>query len=63
MKAMVPLRVLALCSNVAFLTYGLGLGLTPVYMLHGILLPMNAWRLQQAIVHRRCARGSNRSYG
>jgi len=32
-------------------------------VLHGILLSMNAWRLQQAIVHRRCARGSNRSYG
>jgi CRP/FNR family transcriptional regulator, cyclic AMP receptor protein len=49
MRAMVPLRVLAVCSNFAFLAYGLGLGLAPVYVLHAILLPMNMWRLWQAL--------------
>ena len=30
MRAMVPLRVLAVCSNLAFFAYGLGLRLAPV---------------------------------
>ena len=47
MRAMVPLRVLAVCSNLAFFAYGLGLRLAPVCVLHGILLPMNVWRLWQ----------------
>ena len=47
MKDLVPLRVTALASNVAFLAYGLGLGLTPVWLLHAILLPVNCWRLWQ----------------
>jgi hypothetical protein len=45
MKDMVSLRVAALCSNIAFLTYGISLGLMPVIVLHAILIPMNAWRL------------------
>jgi hypothetical protein len=48
MKSMVPLRFLALCSNVAFIGYAAGLGLTPVLVLHAALLPVNAWRLWQA---------------
>jgi hypothetical protein len=47
MKDMIPLRLVAICSNVAFLTYGLGLGLAPVWLLHAILLPINCWRLWQ----------------
>ena len=49
MKDLVPLRVTALASNVAFLAYGLGLGLTPVWLLHAILLPVNCWRLWQQV--------------
>ncbi len=49
MKEMVPLRVAALCSNVAFLIYGVGLGLGPVVLLHGTLIPLNAWRLMTAL--------------
>jgi hypothetical protein len=49
MKEMVPLRVAALCSNVAFLIYGVGLGLGPVVLLHGMLIPLNAWRLMTAL--------------
>jgi hypothetical protein len=47
MREMIPLRVVAICSNIAFLTYGLGLGLTPIWLLHAILLPINCWRLWQ----------------
>ncbi len=48
-RDMVPLRVLALCSNVAFLAYGLRLGLAPVWLLHALLLPVNCCRLVQAM--------------
>jgi hypothetical protein len=47
MKDIIPLRLVAIFSNVAFLTYGLGMGLTPVWLLHAILLPINCWRLWQ----------------
>jgi hypothetical protein len=45
MKKAAPLRVLAICSNLCFLAYGIGRGLLPVMVLHGALLPINAWRL------------------
>jgi len=47
MKDMIPLRLVAVCSNVAFLIYGLALGLVPVWLLHAVLLPINCWRLWQ----------------
>jgi hypothetical protein len=47
MKDILRLRVAASVSNVAFLIYGLGLGLAPVWLLHAILLPVNLWRLWQ----------------
>jgi hypothetical protein len=49
MKNIIPLRVVAMCSNLVFMIYGLGLGLTPVWSLHAALLPMNAWRLVEAL--------------
>jgi len=49
MKNIIPLRVVAMCSNLVFIIYGLGLGLTPVWSLHAALLPMNAWRLAEAL--------------
>ena len=45
MKDMLQLRVAALCSNFAFLSYGIALHLFPVAILHAILIPMNGWRL------------------
>jgi len=45
MKDMVPLRVAAICSNVAFLVYGGVMHLAPVIALHALLLPLNVWRL------------------
>ena len=49
MKDMIPLRVAAICSNVAFLAYGGGLHLAPVIFLHSLLLPLNLWRLTTAL--------------
>jgi hypothetical protein len=48
MRNIVPLRLAALGSNIAFLIYGVALGLVPVWLLHAILLPVNGWRLWQA---------------
>jgi hypothetical protein len=47
MRQMVPLRVVAICSNVAFFSYAVLLGLPPVAILHATLLPVNLWRLGQ----------------
>lgn len=49
MKDMVKLRLVAICSNVVFLVYGLSLGLAPVWLLHAVLLPLNLWRLAQVL--------------
>jgi hypothetical protein len=49
MKDIIPLRLMALASNVAFLVYGIGLGLAPIWLLHAILLPVNCWRLWQQL--------------
>ena len=49
MKSIIPLRVVAMCSNLVFIIYGLGLGLTPIWCLHAALLPMNAWRLVEVL--------------
>jgi hypothetical protein len=40
MRDVVPLRLAAMCSNLAFIAYGLALGLAPVWLLHELLLPM-----------------------
>jgi len=54
MKTMIPLRVVAIVSNVAFIGYallGLQYGifdkLLPILVLHAVLLPLNAFRLWQ----------------
>jgi CRP/FNR family cyclic AMP-dependent transcriptional regulator len=52
MKDLMYLRLVALASNVAFLIYGIGLGLAPVWVLHAILLPVNIWRLSQQLSGR-----------
>jgi hypothetical protein len=45
MKGMIPLRLVALCSNVAFLVYACTLHLLPIVILHGALIPVNVCRL------------------
>ncbi len=49
MKDMINLRLVAICSNFAFIAYALLLHLLPVLLLHVILLPLNSWRLVQAL--------------
>jgi hypothetical protein len=52
MRAMVPLRLVAIASNLAFIAYGASAGIHPVLMLHLVLLPLNALRLAQAGLDR-----------
>jgi hypothetical protein len=52
MKDMVHLRIVAICSNVAFITYAVMLNLPPILILHAILLPLNGWRLLGALKQR-----------
>lgn len=54
MRTMVPLRLTAIGSNFAFITYASMAGLYPVLILHLVLLPMNVWRTIQmlALVRR-----------
>lgn len=47
MKTMVPLRIVGIGSNVAFITYSVVEGLIPVLLLHAALLPLNIIRLHQ----------------
>jgi CRP-like cAMP-binding protein len=47
MRTMLPLRALAICSNVAFIIYGYFGHLYPVLILHCFLLPLNILRLFQ----------------
>ncbi len=43
------LRLLALAANAAFIGYGASAQLLPVLMLHLALVPVNLWRLNQAL--------------
>ena len=45
MKRMMPLRLTAIASNLAFISYAWAYGLTPILLLHGALLPLNIMRL------------------
>jgi hypothetical protein len=55
MRTMLPLRIVALMSNVLFIAYGYLDALLPVLILHLGLFPMNAWRLAQVLRLRRAA--------
>ena len=47
MRTMIPLRLLGIASNIAFISYGYFAGLLPVLILHAILLPLNVYRLAE----------------
>ncbi len=49
MSTMVPLRVVAICSNVLFASFGALAHIYPVLVLHVILLPVNVARLMQIL--------------
>jgi hypothetical protein len=50
-KDMRNLRILAITSNVAFITYGMLVWLPPVLCLHLLLLPLNALRLREMFMN------------
>lgn len=53
MKKMIPLRIIAILGNLLFLSYGLFNELHSVSLLHASLLPLNTYRLYQAVELRR----------
>ncbi|MEM6888204.1 MAG: cyclic nucleotide-binding domain-containing protein [Pseudomonadota bacterium] len=53
MKTLLPLRLLAVASNVAFIVYGVLAGLIPILVLHSMLLPLNLWRTVEHIIRYR----------
>lgn len=48
-KRMTLLRVLAIASNIAFITYAAIAHLWPIVMLHAVMLPLNLQRLSIAL--------------
>jgi hypothetical protein len=53
MRTMLPLRMAAIASNIFFIGYGALGGLTPVFVLHVLLLPFNVLRLVELVRTRR----------
>jgi CRP/FNR family cyclic AMP-dependent transcriptional regulator len=49
MNTMMTLRVVAICSNLAFVIYGVAANVYPVLLLHLILLPLNALHLIEMV--------------
>jgi hypothetical protein len=49
MRTMIPLRIVGLASNVAFVTYGALFGSLPTVILHSILFPLNIYRLYEML--------------
>jgi hypothetical protein len=49
MRTMVPLRVIGITSNVAFIAYGVMFGSVPTVALHVILFPLNIYRLREML--------------
>src|SRR2546430_6217925 len=47
MKSMMRLRIVAIASNITFITYAAIDGLTPILILHVALLPLNVLRFLQ----------------
>jgi CRP/FNR family transcriptional regulator, cyclic AMP receptor protein len=56
MKTLTPMRLVAIASNVAFISYGYLGDMHPILVLHSVLLPLNIWRLQQMRPHAEGAR-------
>lgn len=63
MRRMVPLRLMGLASNIAFLTYALTQGLLPILLLHLLLIPLNIYRLSQIAEVRHAISGLFRQRG
>jgi hypothetical protein len=48
-KQMVYLRIAAIAANCLFIFYAVTLALTPIWVLHCILLPLNGLRLMRCL--------------
>lgn len=48
-RTMIPLRWLAVGSNIGFMAYGLAHPSPIMVVLHGVLLPVNLWRVGQMV--------------
>lgn len=49
MRTMIPLRVFGIMANVVFIAFAIPLRNYPTLLLHGILLPLNIYRLHQML--------------
>jgi len=49
MRTMVPLRIVGICSNVIFITYGVLIWSLPLLALHAVLFPLNVYRLREML--------------
>lgn len=49
MRTMIPLRVFGILANLVFIAFAIPLRNYPTLLLHGLLLPLNAYRLHQML--------------
>jgi hypothetical protein len=56
MDTILPLRGLAIASNILFIVYGIAGQLYPVLLLHALLLPINISKIVQLVRKNRFAR-------
>jgi hypothetical protein len=56
MTGIIPLRVLAIVSNILFAAYGILAHLYPVFLLHMVLLPINLGKLARLLQGERATR-------
>lgn len=61
LKTMIPLRVVAIASNVVYIAYSAMAGLVPILVLHVLLMPLNIWRLIEVKQLIRKVRASTQS--
>lgn len=48
-KRILTLRLIAICSNIAFILYAFGHHLHPIFILHSLLLPLNIYRVLELL--------------
>jgi len=60
MRTMIPLRLLNIASNIAFIAYGIFAGLPPILLLHATLLPLNIYRIAESHRIMRTMRNAGR---
>lgn len=46
-KKILTLRLIAICSNIAFILYAFECHLHPIFILHSLLLPLNMYRIME----------------